>query len=292
MNLASTLAGPGVQFRSGPFVCRVRSALPEIAQGLAVLYADHALTEPHGFADFHVEVRRVRGLRAVVRPQVEFCFDGERPFKPLPRTQSFAMLEWGLNWCVASHAHTHLVIHAASLEKDGRALIMPAPPGSGKSTLCAALMLSGWRLLSDELTLIDLESGWIHPLARPVNLKNASIDLIAKKFPHARFGPVVPDTHKGRISHLKPDRRSVHEAPRPARAEWVVYPRFASNAPTTRRPVGPAKSFMSLAGNAFNYTLLGREGFLAVGALTRKTQAFSLEFGDLDAAIEVLEALA
>jgi predicted ATPase len=31
-------------------------------------------------------------------------------------------------------------------------VILPAPPGSGKSTLCAALVTRGWRLLSDELT--------------------------------------------------------------------------------------------------------------------------------------------
>ena len=67
------------------------------------------------------------------------------------------MLEWGLNWCVAGHAHQYLMLHAAALERNGRAVILPGDPGAGKSTLTAALMLSGWRLLSDEITLVDRE---------------------------------------------------------------------------------------------------------------------------------------
>jgi hypothetical protein len=41
------------------------------------------------------------------------------------------------------------------LERGGRALLLPAPSGSGKSTLCAGLAFNGWRLLSDELALLD-----------------------------------------------------------------------------------------------------------------------------------------
>jgi predicted ATPase len=32
------------------------------------------------------------------------------------------------------------------VERDGHALILPAMPGSGKSTLTAALVQRGWRL--------------------------------------------------------------------------------------------------------------------------------------------------
>jgi HprK-related kinase A len=230
-------------------------------------------------------------MRGVLKPQVDFWWDARRPFKPLPREQAFAMLEWGLNWCVASHCHRYLVIHAASLARGGRALIMPAPPGSGKSTLCAALMLRGWRLLSDELTLVDTASGLLYPLARPVNLKNASIDIIQQHFPQAQFGPVVPDTHKGRISHLKPDAKSIEKMQDPARPAWVVYPRYQAGVGCDLAPVGPAQSFMLLAQNAFNYTLLGQNGFLTAASLISQTRSLSLVFSELSGAIDEIEAL-
>lgn len=286
----AALAGPGLRLQTGPLALCLHSRLPQVAAALALLYGDHP-QPADGFADFHVAVDRVRGVRGWVKPQVGFSFDGEVPFKPLPLTQAFAMLEWGLNWCVATQCHQYLVLHAASLEKNGRALVMPAPPGSGKSTLCAALMLSGWRLLSDELTLIDLTSGLLHGLVRPVNLKNASIGIIARRFPQAVFGPAVPDTQKGLISHLKPTPASIERAAQPARAQWVIYPAFRPGARTHLASVGQASSFMKVVENAFNYTVLGRAGFEAAVGLIDATRSVSLEFSDLDQALTLIDAL-
>ena len=289
--LKQQLAGSGVRIRTGPLVCCIRSGLAVVGQAVARLYADHPLAGPHSFADFHVELRRAAGVRGWVKPQVEFVFDGQRPFKPLPLPQAFAMLEWGLNWCVAAHSHQYLIVHAASLEKGGRALVLPAPPGSGKSTLCAALMLSGWRLLSDELTLIDINTGLLHPLARPVNLKNESIDIIAQTFPEAIFGPRVPDTQKGCISHLKPTRQSIDATHLPARARWIVFPRYQRDACAALTPMGQARSFMAVAENAFNYGTLGVRGFQVVGDLIDSTQSMSMVFGHLDQALEMIDTL-
>lgn len=117
------------------------------------------------------------------------------------------MLEWGLNWCVSMHAHHYLIIHAAVVEKNGLAAILPAPPGSGKSTLTAGLVLSGWRLLSDELTLIDRRTGLLHALPRPVSLKNQSIDVIRQFNPEAFINRVSHDTSKGSVAHMRPPRQ-------------------------------------------------------------------------------------
>ena len=79
-------------------------------------------------------------LRRHLRPQAILRCDGRVPFKPLPMAQAMPMLEWGLNWVISSHAHDCLVLHAAVVERDGQALVLAADPGSGKSTLCAALV--------------------------------------------------------------------------------------------------------------------------------------------------------
>jgi len=154
-DLLGLLGGPGLNLRTGLFVNRIFSTIPSVGEGLRLLYADYPLSEANGFADFYVHLDRPRGLRRWFHPQVQFRFDVATPFKPLPLQHAFPMLEWGLNWCISSHCHQYLVIHAAVVEKDGHAMILPAPPGSGKSTLCAGLVARGWRLLSDELTLID-----------------------------------------------------------------------------------------------------------------------------------------
>ena len=195
-----------------PFAARVHSPIDSVAGGLARLYGDFRVLPPGSFADFHVALAPPRGLRRWVRPQVMFSFDGFAPFKPLPRDQAFPMFEWGLNWCIANHAHGFLVIHAAVIERGGRAMVLPAPPGSGKSTLCAGLVSRGWRLLSDELCLLDPRSGLVHALARPVNLKNQSVEVIRRFAPEARFGRSIAGTAKGTLSLMRPPSDAVSRA--------------------------------------------------------------------------------
>jgi hypothetical protein len=291
--LRRQLAGSGVWLRTGPFSVRVRSRLPQVAQGLADLYGQFETRSPiEAFADFHVEINPPGLLRRWLRPQVNFSFDGERPFKPLPLDQAYPMLEWGLNWCVAMHAHHYLVIHAGVVEKNGFAAILPAPPGSGKSTLTAALALSGWRLLSDELTLIDRATGLIHPLPRPVSLKNASIPLIQAFAPDAFLTRAVHDTAKGSVAHLRPPRDSVRRQHEPARPGWVIFPKWQAGAATTLTPRSRAETFLYLAQNAFNYSHLGADGFRVGTALIDAVDCYDFTYSRLDEAIARFDRLA
>ena len=210
------LGGDGLRLATGPFNCRVQTGIGEIADELARLYAHHPLVEPSAFADFHIAVQPGRGLRRWLRPQALFSVDSVEPFTPLPRAQALPMLEWGLNWCITAYSQHILVIHAAAVARGQRAAILPAPPGSGKSTLCAALVNRGWRLLSDELTLISLETGEVMGLARPVNLKNASIDIIRDYAPDAFLTRPVHDTTKGTVALMAPTAASVEAVNTPA----------------------------------------------------------------------------
>lgn len=275
-----------------PFVARVRSPIESVARGIALLYRDFKLHAPTEFADFHVALAPPPGMRRWLRPQVVFHLDGFAPFKPLPLDQAFPMFEWGLNWCIASHAHQFLVVHAAVVEMGGRALVLPAPPGSGKSTLCAGLVSRGWRLLSDELGLLDLHSGLFRPLARPLNLKNDSIDVIRRFQPDAVLTPPVCDTTKGTVAHLRPPSASVSRAQEPATPAWIVFPKFVAGATGTLRTLDKAPTLMRLIEQAFNYDILGARGFEAASGLVDRCECLEFSYGNLDEAVEIFAALA
>lgn len=278
--------------QTGCLVSRLRSSLPDVARSLHVLYANHPYLVDPEFADFHVEVAQPHNLRRWFRPQAEFRVDGERPFEPLPRDQAPAFLEWGLNWSLAASCHQWLTIHAASLERGGLAVILPAPPGSGKSTLCAALALRGWRLLSDELTLIDPVTIDAHALARPINLKNASIDLIRAFAQDSVWGPETYDTAKGRVTHLRPPADAVFRMGESARPRWIVFPRYVAGCEPLLTPRGKAQTFIHFAQNAFNYSTLGRRGFEITGQLVEQCTCYDFSYSKFDDALEVFEWLA
>ncbi|MEQ6340623.1 MAG: HprK-related kinase A [Gammaproteobacteria bacterium] len=288
--LRQRLRNRGVWLRTGRFTTRIQSPVHLIAEGLHTMYADFSLGE-EDYADFHIRLRSPHGLRSWLRPQVNFSLDGGEPFNPLPLNQAYAMLEWCLNWCVTSNVNTYLILHAAVLERDGRALVLPAPPGSGKSTLCAGLMLSGWRLLSDELTLIDLAKGTIMPLPRPVSLKNASIDVIAAFAPGASFTRRTHDTVKGTICHLRPTAPSITRSDDPAYPAWLVFPHWEADAPATLTPRPKARAFMEAVSNAFNFSLLGAQGFTALGGLIERCDCYDFRYGRLEEAVALFNAL-
>lgn len=291
-DLRRQLTGPGVWIRTGPFSLRVRSDAPSVGEGLAQLYGQFEVrSSREAFADFHVSVETSTGLRRWIRPQARFSFDGVQPFKPLPRDQAFPMLEWGLNWCVSTQAHQFLIIHAAVVEKNGLAAILPAPPGSGKSTLAAALVLSGWRLLSDELTLIDRKSGLIQPLPRPVSLKNQSIEVIRQFDIGAFINRASHDTIKGTVAHMRPPRDSVMRQHEPAQPRWVIFPKWEVGASTRLTPRSQAQTFMFLAQNAFNYSHLGADGFRVGTSLIDQCHCFDFRYSKLDEAIATFDHL-
>ena len=281
----------GLPLATGPFVFRISTRLPRVAENLHRLYPDFPLAEGP-FADFHVRVDAVPGPRRWLKPQAQFWLDATCPFQPLPRDQAYAMLEWGMNWCIAGHAHHYLMLHAAVLERNGRALIMPGDPGAGKSTLTAALMLDGWRLLSDELTLIDRGDGSLHGLARPVSLKNASIDVIRQAFPDAVIGAPSHDTHKGTVAHVRPSADSVARVGEKARPAWIVFPRWRKGSPARLSPHSRADAFLHTASHAFNYSLLGGLGFELNAALMDACECHDFEYSRLDDALRVFAELA
>lgn len=274
-----------------PFVARIRSDIPSLASDIAAMYADFEVPDPDRFADFHVEVSREHGLRRWIKPHARFYFDGRPSFIPLPVHQAFAMLEWGLNWCVAAHGHQYLIIHAAVIEKDGKAAILPAPPGSGKSTLCAGLIHCGWRLLSDELGLYDVESGLIFGMARPVNLKNTSLDVIKRFVPAAIMTEPVPDTTKGTVGLMRPPEASVQQRREPAQPTWIVLPRYTRDAAAMMQVHSPAQTFMLLADQSFNYDVHGEHGFKTVGRLIDQCSCHQFTYSRLEDADRAFQTL-
>lgn len=293
--LTEHLVGLGLVLRTGPFVFRVRSRLPEVAKGLAQLYGDFPVRDAAGCDevwDYDVEVTRVAGLRGWLRPQIVVRVDGMEPFVPMAIDHGFAMLEWGMNWCIAANAQQYLMLHAASLQKGACCVVMPGEPGAGKSTLTATLMLNGWRLLTDECTLVEPQSGALRALARPVSLKNASIGIVRAQAPGLVMSDTAHDTHKGSVAQLQTSAASVAQIDEAARATHIIFPRWAAAAPISWTPMGQAEAFEKLTENAFNYSLLARPGFDAMAALVDGCSAWSLRYSALADAISAFERLA
>ncbi len=279
------------RYQIGPFSVAVTTDLKKVADSLDDFYRNFSRPSS-SFIDFQVSLDQPRSIRRWFRPQVNFSFEGVKPFKPLPKEQGVALFEWGLNWCMTNHCHEYLTVHAAVVEKDGKCLVLPAPPGAGKSTLCAALTCSGWRLLSDELTLIELsEDRQIVPLCRPICLKNESISIMKTLFPSANFGAVCKGTTKGDVSYMIAPQSHVDKIQERAVTKWIILPRYVpgANVRLTRR--SKATTFFEMARQSFNFHVLGVTGFNALKTVVDGSHCFDLEYSNLHEAISIINRL-
>ncbi len=284
--LRRRLRGEGLGLRLFPFTVRLYSRFRALASAMVQMYADFPLADG-AFADFSITIRARRWWK----PQAVFELDGQRPFWPLPADQAYPMFEWGLNWCIANHVQDYLILHAAVLERDGGALILPGPSGAGKSTLTAGLALSGWRLLSDELTLLRLEDGKVQGLARPVSLKNESIEVVRRFAPQAVLSPASHNTAKGTVRLMVPPTPAVARLVELATPRWLVVPQFEPGEKTRLQRLGRTYAFMNAAQSAFNYAELGITGFELLADTVARCEPYSLTIGSLDQALIVLDEL-
>jgi hypothetical protein len=72
----------------------------------------------------------------------------------------------------------YLALHAGAVARNGKSILLPAPPDTGKTTLSAALTRAGFSYLSDEVGLIEPETALLHPCAGALGMEITSIDLM------------------------------------------------------------------------------------------------------------------
>ena len=286
----SSLSNQGLRVKMGPFNVQIGMTCAMLAERLYRLYANYELAECD-LAEFHVQIGPVRLLKKPFSPHARFLLDGRSPFPPFPTGQALAALEWGINLAIAARINHLLLFHSAVVERNGHAVLFPAWPGSGKTTLCTALVHRGYRLFSDEFGLMDPHHGIFFPIPRLMPLKNESIRAIRDYLPEVTLGPEILNTHKGTIAHVPPPKESIARSSETAKAGWIVFPRWVSGAALRLEPLAGAEAFLLLASNSFNYEVLGEKSFQAAADLIKSCRCYKLTYSDFDSAIDAMNAL-
>lgn len=67
-----------------------------------------------------------------------------------------------------------VLLHAAALERDGRAVLVGGPSGAGKTTLALALVRAGLRLLSDDFAPLGRADGFVHAFPKALGLREGA----------------------------------------------------------------------------------------------------------------------
>lgn len=272
----------------GPVSFRIGSAWRGPVDDLKHLYRDYP--KPAGVCDYTVRLEPPRPWRKWLRPSVAISGDYVLPeAAPLPLSIGLLAAEMGMNLQLALGERRFLLLHAATVERDGRALILTGESGAGKSTLATLLGTDGWRFMGDEFALIEPATGLAHPFPRPSSLKNESIEAALAAIDIARFGPLLAQTPKGRIRHVAPPADALAGMRQPATPALIIFPRFGSTEAV--RPVAPSEAFVRLTQASTNYVALGERGFDALTTLVGCVPSVALDYPDMATARHVIDDL-
>jgi len=275
------------ELRVGPVAFRIGSAWRGPVDALRRLYSGYPA--PEGVCDFTVRLEPERPWRRALRPSVAIRGDYMLPgAAPLALAHGLLAAEMGMNLQMALGQRRFLLLHAAAVEREGKAVLLTGHSGAGKSTLSALLGERGWRFMGDEFALLDPESGLIHSFPRTVSLKNESLALFGQVDP-ARLGPVMEGTPKGTIRHLRPPANAVARMAEPAEPALILFPRFGSNMAGEAREVGSAEVFVRLTQASTNYVALGRRGFVALTRLVSSVPARAIDYATSDEGVRLVE---
>ena len=278
-----------LRLRVGPVAFRLGSDWRRPLEQLARLYEGYP--QAAEICDFTVRLEAERPWRRYLRPSVAIRGDYVLPdAAPLPLSLGLLAAEMAMNLQMALGQKRFLLLHAATVERDGRALLMTGHSGAGKSTLSALLGERGWRFMGDEFALLDLADGNLHPFPRAVSLKNESVRLFPGVNPQ-RFGPELIGTPKGTIRHLRPNPRAISRMDEPAVPALILFPGFGRDLSPATRPVGAAEVFVRLTQASTNYVALGERGFEALSRLVTRTPARAIDYADSEQAIALVEEL-
>ncbi len=271
----------------GPASFRIGSDWKEPIALIDELYA--AYPKP-SLSDFTVRMEATKPWRRYIRPSVQIKGDYMLPDAlPLPLEQAFLAAEMGLNLQMALGWRRHLILHASSAEKDGKALIMTGESGSGKSTLSALLGYNGWRFMGDEFALIDHDNGEAVPYPRMISLKNQAIAAMEKQVPNAVLGPLIEATPKGDIRHMVPPIDAIRNMEKSARPAMLLFPRFGHD--TEVREVLPSEAFMRLTQASTNYVTMGEVGFNTLTRFIDETPVYAIDYQNSEDAISMVNEL-
>ena len=166
-------------------------------------------------------------------------------------------------------------LHAAVLEREGRALILVAESGGGKSTTTWALLHHGFHYGSDELAPVEPATRRVQGFPSALCLKSDPPD----SFPLPTGAIRTPEAVHVPVAALP---APLAQLPSPLAAIFFVRYRPGTEHPVVTE-IGAAEAGARLFAQALNALAHPHEGLDAAIDLARGSRCFSLATGDLRA---------
>jgi len=265
--------------------------LVECDEALSVLCMDPFLSCPASTqpARFHLQVHRSGTTLAI-------SVNGRDIFFLVRDEQIGLGMLHAVRSLLYAEAPYDAAFHGAMLAGAQHGVMLCGPREFGKSTLAAYLAAHGFRLVSDEPSLLHLQtasispSASISPIEMPVSLKEGTWSILEGDWPQLIDAPVHVRSDGRRIKLLHPSRNHAAHAPQPL--THIVFPKYSPSSPARLEELSPIRriTLLNEAGMLLGKQL-NKDKFEQLLTLICATPAFTAHYPSLQAASQILQQI-
>jgi hypothetical protein len=225
--------------------------------------------------------------------EFEIRLDGVRVVGAPDARWAAAWLLWHVNRAVVEASPQHLLLHAGCVVAGGSGIVLPGAPGSGKSTVTAALVRHGMGYLSDELAALAGDATTVLPYPKALALEPPSIAALHggdESFIALWSAPEPGGSPWSAIgkSHVVPDRIRPGASAGPSPARLVVVPHYRPRGDAALHPLTASEGLIELVTNTVNLERHGGRGVSLLADLAERCACYRLEYSDVEEACSIV----
>jgi hypothetical protein len=159
------------------------------------------------------------------QPRNSLFADGRLLFAGTSWTDLGDAFESDLEFFIARRCSSFVFVHAGAVSWKGKAIIIPGPSHSGKTTLVQALLKAGAAYYSDEFAVLDT-TGSLHAFPRPLAIR-----------------------HNGTVSRIAAERAGVQQVRPCLSTRLVILTAYKTGAHWQPKSVSPGEAMLGLLQN-------------------------------------------
>lgn len=195
-----------------------------------------------------------------------------------------SFIEWIIIDTALEKMEGYYQIHGGAVVKNDRGLILPAAPGSGKTTLSVALTMNGFKCLSDDVVLIDADSLKLNPFSRNIFITEE------KKAVFDRYGIGLP-LRKSEWMEYGGWDFIFHPEAIQTTVDFIIFPKYNPAQKTELRRISKGKAIFEIIKESFNIHKFRDRGVDIVHRLVKNAECFQLTVNDMNEAVEIISDL-